>query len=183
MTIAGTPPRWAAVIFRRYCRIGDVREALVVNDDVEALRPVRVVVEPDVSPRPPAALNRDGPVDGERLSDRIHQHFGFARIVVAAAAAHDERLHTGLTGERIAASTPSSRRGLRRLNRLTGRRLGRLAVGHLRERHDHERSGGEHDNLAHRVLINQFHYQFPVSSCQLPVARRTTGNWLPETGN
>ena len=96
-----------------------------MNDDVEALRPIGVVVERDVSRRSTAALNRDGPVDGERLPYRIHQHFGFARVIVAAAAAYDERLHAGLTRERITSSTPSSGRRLRRLP------AGRVASGPL----------------------------------------------------
>ena len=73
MTTAGGPPRCPAVMLRMYCRIVDVGQALVVDDDVVAFRPVGPGVDRHAAGSAAATLDDERPIDGQRPPDGVHQ--------------------------------------------------------------------------------------------------------------
>ena len=110
-------------MLRMYCGSSTFSQAFVVDDDVESLRPVGLGVDRHAATCASAALHDDRPVDGQRLADGVHQQASLQRVVVAAAAADDQRVDARLARERVRGAATSLSRGLlRRADR---------------ERHDH----------------------------------------------
>ena len=99
------PPRCAAVIRFMNASSVDVGDALVVDDDVEALGPVGTLVDRHLRRScrfHPGSTTVQS--TGSDLRHRVHHDLALERIVVAAAAADDERVDARPCGSRCAAA-------------------------------------------------------------------------------